>query len=294
MIPRFRTGICQWVLLLVAGVLLFSACRTASVLPVVEAKPISTARLLKKVEQNAFDYEYFSVKRINCQYSNDDSKVSFRITLKAQKDKRILVSISKLNIPVGSVLLTPDSVKYVNYVDRNYFLDDYSYLSEVLNIDLNFKTIQSILSNKAFSYRDDPSDNDFKTFDTTIEDGQYVLLSEKENKVDNIEEKSGKMERRLKRLDDDALILQKMFFSPATFALTRFTIDDKTNSRKLELTFEDFEKVKDKDYPGTIDMSFTSPQNQVALKLKMSGFSADKIDSFSLNIPEKYEQIRVN
>ena len=178
------------------------SCRTVRELPVGEAKPISTGKLLKKVEQNAFFYDFFAVRRISCQFSSNKEKTNFRINLKALRDEKILVDIKKLNIPVGRVLLTPDSVKYVNYIDRNYFLDDYSFLSEFLNIDLDFATIQSILSNNAFSYRNDQKNRDFKTFDSGIEEGMHVLQSEKNRKINKMDgnERSNKIERRLKRL----------------------------------------------------------------------------------------------
>lgn len=274
----------------------FSSCKTTRKLPSVVAKPISTAKLLRNVEENAFDYENFSVKRMNCQFSTNKSSASFRVNLKAIRDKEILVLISKLNIPVGRVLLTPDSVKYVNYIDRNYFIDDYRYLSSVLNIDLDFATIQSIISNNAFSYRNDPKDKDFKNFDSYIESGMYVLQSEKEQKALRIEEKgrTGKTERRMKRLDDEALILQKMYFDPANFALTKLLIIDRTDNRKMEMDFDQFVKVDGKDYPGYISMSFVSEEQVVNLKINMNGFSTEQLGSLNFEIPEKYKQIRVN
>ncbi len=274
----------------------FSSCKTTRELPTGELKSVSTAKLLKMVEKNAFDYKYFAVKRINCQYSDGNSRTTFKVNLKAEKDKMILVSISKLSIPVGRVLLTPDSVKYVNYLEQNYFVDDYSYLSNILNIDLDFETIQAIISNNAFSYRNDPRNKDFRTFESFTENGRYVLQSENEHKLEKMEVKgkNNKIRRRLNRLDDDALILQKMFFEPSNFALTRLLINDKTNDRFMEMDFGDFEKVKDTEYPGSIEMNFVSPGNTVSIKLKMNGFSTEKINSFSLNIPEKYDQIRVN
>ena len=284
------------VIIVVLIILLFSSCRITREIPTVTAKPISTGKLLKRVEQNAFDYNYFTIKRINCQFSSDETNANFKVNLKALKDKKILVSISKLNIPVGRVLLTPDSVKYVNYLERNYFIDDYSYLSDFLNIDLDFATIQSIISNNAFSYRNDPGNKDFKTFNTIIESETYVLQSEKERKIFKMDEKDkeGKIERRLKRLDDEALILQKMYFNPANFALIKLIIDDRSNKRKMEMNFNDFVQIKNKDYPGSIEMNFLSTIDKVNLKIRMSGFSTDKINSFNINIPEKYEQIRVN
>lgn len=274
----------------------FSSCRTARELPVVEAKPMSTGKLLKRVEQNAFDYNYFTIKRINCQFSTDETKTNFKVNLKAIKDDKILVSISKLNIPVGRVLLTPDSVKYVNYIDHNYFTDDYSFLSRFLNIDLDFATVQSIISNNAFSYRNDRKNKDFRNFVSYIDSGMYVVQSEKERKIEKIEEKGkwDKVERRMKRFEQDALILQKMYFNPGNFALLKLTIDDKTNDRNMVMNFDDFTQVKNKDFPGYISMQFISPQSKVNLKIRMSGFSTEKITSLSFKIPEKYEQINVN
>ncbi len=287
----------KWEIIAVILVALWlTSCKTTREIPTVVAKPMSTVKLLDKIEENAFNYDNFSIKRINCQFSGSKSKANFKISLKAIKDEQILVAISKLNIPVGRVLLTPDSVKYVNYIDRNYFIDDYSYLSDFLNIDLDFATIQSIISNNAFSYRNDPKNRDFKTFDSSVENGMYVLQSEKESKIVRFEEKgkTAKIDRRLKRLNDEALILQKMYFDPGNFALTKLLIEDKTNKRKMEMTFQDFVQVEKKDYPGSIDMSFTSPNNEVSMRIRMGGFSTEKIDPLSIDIPEKYERITVN
>lgn len=285
----FRWPLLVWILILIVA----ASCRGPKELAVGEAKPMSTNKLLKRIEQNAFDYEYLTIRKINCQFSSSQSKSSFRIRLKAKRDEKILVSISKINIPVGRVLLTPDSVIYVNYIDHNYFYDDYSFISDFLNMDVDFKTIQSIISNNAFSYRNDPRD-DYKTFDSYVENGQYVLQSEKNRKIYKLDDsKPQKIERRLRRLDDEALILQRMFFEPRNFSLTRLDIQDKTNNRNILMNFNDFTKVEGKEYPGEIDMEFLSNVEQIEMKIRMSGFSTDEISSFSVKIPEKYEEIQV-
>lgn len=273
-----------------------ASCKTSREITTTHIKSIGTAKLLKNIEENRLVYESLSISRINCQFSGNQTKTSFRVSLKAIKDKKILGSITKLNIPVGRVLLTPDSVIYVNYIERNYFVDDYTFLSDFLNIDLDFATIQAIISNSAFSYRNDEKDKDFRTFSTSVESGMYVLQSEKERKVYRMDEKekTGKIERRLKRLEDNALILQKMSFNPTNFALVKLLIEDKTNNRKMEMIFDEFVKVLDKDYPGAIDMSFNSESDNIALKMRMNGFSTEKLDSLNLVIPEKYQQIKVN
>ncbi|HSH20434.1 MAG TPA: DUF4292 domain-containing protein [Draconibacterium sp.] len=293
---RFRSPLILALFVVLIIAMGFSSCKTSREIPAANVKPIGTAKLLKKVSENSLNYESLSINRINCQFNSNQTKTSFRISVKTIKDQRILASITKLNIPVGRVLLTPDSVIYVNYIERNYFVDDYSFLSNFLNIDLDFATIQSIISNSTFSYRNDEKDRDFKTFITSVESGMYILQSEKERKVFKMDEKgkAGKIERRLKRLDDNALIMQKMTINPANFALTGLLIEDKTNDRKMEMIFDDFVKVMNKDYPGSIDMSFNSETDNIYLKIRMSGFSTEKLNSVNLEIPEKYQQIKVN
>lgn len=293
---RFYSSYSIWAIAFFLIVFGFSSCKAPREISKANIKPLSMQKLLKNQEENSLAYESLSIGRINCQFTGNQSKTSFRISLNTIRDEKILASITKLNIPVGRVLLTPDSVIYVNYIEKNYFVDDYSFLSNFLNIDLDFNTIQAIISNDAFSYRNDEKDRDFKTFTTSVESGMYVLQSEKEKKVFRMEEKgrTGKIERRLKRLDDNALILQKMYFNPTNFALTKLLIEDKTNRRKMEMNFDEFVKVLNKDYPGTINMSFVSGSDSVFLKVRMSGFSTEKIDSLYLKIPEKYQQIRVN
>lgn len=273
------------------------SCKTTSEVAVdVKARPIGTSKLLKKVEESAFDYEYLTIKSIRCNFTSNTSKAAFKVSLKSKRDEKILVAIKKLNIPVASILLTPDSVIYVNYIDRNYFTDDYSYLSSFLHIDLDFATIQSIISNNAFSYRNDRKDKDFRRFKSFIVDNEYVLQSEKERKIYKLDEKekANKIERRFKRLDDQALILQRMYFSPANFALTKLEMDDKTNRRNMSLDFSDFQEVEQMEYPGAMNMNFISPEETINMKIRLSGFSTKEFSSLKIKIPSKYEQIHEN
>jgi hypothetical protein len=274
----------------------FSSCKAPREIKTEHIKSISTAKLLKNIESTSLAYDYLNIGRINCQFATKSSRTTFRVSVKAIRDEKILASITKLNIPVARVLLTPDSVIYVSYIEHTYFTDDYTYLSNFLNIDLDFTTLQAFLSNSAFSYRNDKKDKDFRTFNTSVEDGKYVLQSEREQKVMRLGEKANpnKLERRFKRLDETALILQKMYFNPENFALVRLLISDKTNNREAEINFGDFVELNGKDYPGAIDVKLESEDEKVELNVQMSSFSTEKPDPFHLKIPENYKKIEVN
>jgi len=286
-------------ILLTALVVGFSSCRTARDLPAERLRPMSAEKILKEAEQNAFDYTDLTIRRINVQFSTSDTRTSFRANLKAVKDEQILASISKLNLPVGRVLLTPDNVTYVNYIDRNYFHDDYTFLSRFLNFNLNFDIIQSVISNSFISNAGSGGsgsdwNNTHQKLDSSVEDGRYVVQSGNNQSVWQSAGLSNPFSNRNRRNNSGVgTTTQKMYFHPRSFNLERLVIDDLANHWKLEVDYSNFEKVDKKNYPGSIDLKMTSSDEVVELKIRLNGFSTEKIDEMDLSIPDRYERIRM-
>lgn len=289
--PEKNSRIFIWLFVLVVAV---SSCRTQRDLTTERIRPLAPEKLLEQVEQHAFDYSDLTIRRINVQFSNSHSKTSFRANLKARKDDKILASISKINIPVGRILLTPSNLTYVNYIDKNYFEGDYSFLSSLLNFNLSFETIQSIISNKAvYSY----SQNSNSNFNSFVQDGKYVLQTANSQK----DVKSGGLKNLFsgrglqasnagETLENN--IVRTMYFNPQNFTLEKLIFDDPQNEWNLEVNFSDFERIEKKDYPGSIDLKMVSPDETTELKIKLNGFSIEKIDSMDIIIPGSYQRIR--
>jgi hypothetical protein len=284
-------------ILLSALMIGFSSCRTARDLPAERLRPLSAEKILKQAEQNAFDYTDLTIRRINVQFSNSSTKTSFRSNLKAKKGEQILASISKLNLPVGRVLLTPESITYVNYIDRNYFLDDYTFLSGFLNFNLNFDIIQSVISNSSISNGSDSGWNNInQKLDSSVEGGRYVVQSGNNHSVWQSAGLSNPFSNRNRRNAGGRQepVTQKMYFNPRSFNLERLEIETRESNWKLEVDYSNFEKVNKKNYPGSIDLKMSSSNEVVELKIRLNGFSTEKIDVIDLNIPDRYEQIRRN
>ena len=235
-----------------------------------------------------------TIKRIACQYEGPNEKTSFRANLKSEKDKQLLVTLSKINVPVARLYLTPDSVKMVNYLNKTYFSEDYKFLSDLMNADLDFEMVQAVLSNDAFSYHDDRRNNDFKEFASYVDSGMYVLQSFKNRKLSKIvrKGKEDKINRYLKKLNENDFIVQHLYIDPKTFKIRKIVLDDKSNERKVTVDFSDFEKVGRQLYPGNIDIKFDSPEKDLSMKIKLSKFSTGKKESFNFNIPEKYTRMK--
>jgi hypothetical protein len=255
---------------------------------------MSTNRLIRKVEDKSFDYNMLAIKRIVCQYEGPDEKASFRANLKSEKDKQMLLTISKINIPLARLLLTPDSVKMVNYLKKEFLEEEYDYLSELVNMKLDFQLVQSIISNDAFSYRDDPRDDDFREFVSYTESGMYILKSIKNPKSDNMEQTGNedKIDRYVNKTGEEAFVVQHLYVDPKTFKIRKLILDDQSNNRKVTVDFSEFEKVGRQLYPGSIDIRFASPEKDLSMKIKLSKFSTEKNQSFNFNIPDKYNRMQ--
>ncbi|RKD92286.1 DUF4292 domain-containing protein [Mangrovibacterium diazotrophicum] len=272
--------------------LLLASCKaTKTVTSYEKLKPISTNRLIKNIEDNAFEYKGLDIKRIACVYETPDNKTSFRATLSSKLDEHIQVTISKLNLPVARILLTPDSVKMINYLQKTYFLGDYSYIEKMLGAAVDFQVVQSILTNDVFSYRKDEKDNDFKEFVSYTDSGNYVLQSVKNRKLDKISRKGkdDKVDRYLKKLDEESFIVQYLYVDPVTFKVRKIIMDDVTEGRKVSVNFDEFTPVEKQLYPGSIDIHFVSQENDLKMKIKLSKFSLDPDPTINFNIPEKYK-----
>lgn len=255
-------------------------------------KPMSAGKLIRNIEGNAFDYRHFSIKRISCQFDNGKSKASFRAAIQAEKGKQITVMLSKLNISVGRGWLTPDSVKFINYLEKNYFLDDYSFLSSMLDMDIDFATVNAIISNNIFSVHDEKVDD--QKYNVRADSGMYILESVRDPK-ESAQRSPANERRQLKRASkqkSNDLIRQSVYVDPDFYKVRKIVVVDPGNARKLVIDFKDFVEVdKKQSYPGEISLHLDAPDSYVDLQVKLAGFSTKNEKEVRFKVPEKYTRI---
>ena len=274
-----------------------SSCKTARVVTTRTSavSPISSGKLIRNIENNAFDYKYLSIKRINCQFDNGKVSTSFKASIQAEKDKRIVVLLSKLNIPVGRLWLTPDSVKYINYLENNYFLDDYSYLSSVMDMDLDFGTVNAIISNNVLALRDEKRDKE-NDFEVKIDSGLYVLesMTKLSKRKPNQRNSDKRPARKSSKIITDTPVRQSVYVDPDTFKLRKIRIEDVPNSRYLNISFSEHTSVGKQLYPGEIFLQFISPDSKLEMRVRLANFSTEEENEIRFKVPDKFERINSN
>jgi len=283
--------------LLLFGIVLLalSSCKTTRVATTSDVRPINSNKLIRNIEASAFDYKYLSIKRINCQFDNGKTKTSFRASIQAEKDERVTVMLSKMNIPVGRLWLTPDSVKFINYLEKTYFLGDYRFLSSMMDMDIDFETVHAIISNNVFSLRDEKRDKENRDYDTKIDSGMYVLesvskLKTNKNKPTDNERRAG---RKPVKIITNTAVNQLIYIDPETYKLRKIRMDDPVNSRKLNIEFSEFTTIGNQLYPGDIFLHFVNPESYVQLKVSLAGFSMEKENEVRFKVPERYTRLNI-
>jgi hypothetical protein len=270
---------------------LLTSCRTTEKVPEVRLRPMNAVRIYKKAESNTFNYDRFAIKKINIQFDNGRVRTSFRAAVQAVKDQAVVLTLTKLNMLLARVMLTPDSVVYVNYFEKTFYSGDYEPISELLHFELDFTTIQAVVSANIFALFENGKElREFRTWD---EEGYYVLQSETVRKLTRLEDK-GKTERAariMSRMDEEIPVIQTFYFDPSYFLIRKLELKDIDTPQYALLQFGDYEPVADKYYPASVDMVFKSGSSNISVNAKMSGFSTGDGEFVPLKIPEKFNRI---
>ena len=112
-------------ILLLAIFLLASSCKQQKKIVFGNTKcilePKTSKFLTRHLKENEFNFEHLNAK-INAEAIIDSSENSFSVTLRMRKDSIIWMSISKLGIEGARLMITKDSVKFMN---RSYDVQNF-------------------------------------------------------------------------------------------------------------------------------------------------------------------------
>jgi hypothetical protein len=157
-------------------------------------------RVYNTIQSNKIDFNSFSAKvKVNFE-GNDGKKSDFNAFIRLKKDSVFWISINAaLGIEAFRVMVTPDSVKVLNKLDKVVQLRSVGYLQEVAKIPLSFAELQDLIVGNApyldsniVSYKNEEAAISlvsigelFKHF-LTVSKNEFRLQHSKLDDVDNI------------------------------------------------------------------------------------------------------------
>lgn len=274
------------VMVVIMALIQFS-CKTTYELGVLKAKPLSDAKLYRKLVDSSLHYNSLFVKKYSANYTVDGVKKSFKGSIKIQKDSLIWISITAPvgGLEVARLMISQDSVKMIDRIKKKYFVDDYDFFREKLNVDLNFQALQAIITNSVFKATNDEKEKAFiRGFNGRIIDNMYVFTSEKSRKVDRKLRKD-----KLKKLSRFGY--QRIDIDPALMRITDVLIKDFDEARDVSVKYRDFAMFEDRKFPKRLSFEVVDPKHLLSCSVKFNKISFDEKLKFSFKISSKYERI---
>ena len=262
------------ILILIAGLAMLSSCRSTKKIQTVIAKKDSVAiaalnssadslvfmrNLYGKINATHINFNTFSAK-VKVDFEGSDGKKNdFNAFVRIKKDSLLWVSINAaLGIEAFRVLITPDSVKVLNKLDKVIQLRSVSYLREVTRIPLTFKDLQKLiignplyLDSNIISYKQEGqsvtliSVGELFKHLLTVSSADYKPEHSKLDDVDNIRARTADI--RYSKYENK----NGINFS----TLRKVTVSEKTKL-DLELDFKQFDFNEELNFPFNIPRNY--------------------------------------
>lgn len=256
-------------------VLCVTSCRmTEKVSMRREVPNITEAKLLKNIYENELDFNSLYIKKLDVSIDRNGKDYNLKAALKIKRDSFIWMSLTlPLGIEIARVLLTPDSIKFIDSYNKKYFFTDYRFFHDKFDIKINFDCFQNLLSNVYFNLencgKNESNDSKFK-FERT--DSDYVLSNVHRKALNRKIKKFFKKKRKNK---DYTLILHKIHIDPVLFRPSKMLLEDLEGDMGISVKYDGFKSFGDKIYPEMTEFNVVLDDMKIKLGLKVQKLEFD-------------------
>jgi hypothetical protein len=232
--------------------------------------------LFEKLKSKELNYSGFSA-RFSAEYTNSGKKTSFNGQVRIQKDSIIWLTFSPvLGIEVFRIMITQDSVMYINRMNNTYFLGDYAYVNKFLNTTIDYDILQSFLTGNDLSFYEKGK------FKASLDRGQYKLSTAERSKL-----------KKAVRRGQEPLnvLIQNIWIDPDNFKITKANVKEiRRPATQLEAEYSAFEMIDQQLFPK--EMTFDiSADNNLHVQVSFTKISLNQPMSFPFRVPKGYRRV---
>ncbi len=234
--------------------------------------------LTRYIEENELKYDWLYLKsNVTTLLEGDDKSFDARVRLR--KDSIMLITIELLTIDFAKVLITKDSIKMVDYHNKKYFRGDFHFINDLLNADLDFDVIQSVIIGNSAEFIDD--------------DSKLNPVTDRENCCYRLStERKRHLKRIVKGAEDLKKALQVITLNPDNFKIVKNEFIEPQSNRTFIATYSDF-KNKDSVYaPYSVNIDIKAEKN-MNIKIEYVRIEKNKPQKINFSIPSKYDKIEI-
>jgi hypothetical protein len=217
----------------------------------------SKTEVLKVIGDNSTKYSTLSIKGkadLNIEGSQNDVTLNMRV----RRGQAIWVSVTAIaGLEIARAYITPDSIRVINRLESTYLAKPFSYIYEFTNSQVNFNTLETILTgNPQKEVVTDSSELSIQANQVVlrrmIESMVYVLHFNELNKVAHTSLR-----------DEDAV-------------------------QELSVDYGEFMKVEDQVFPHLVKIKSQLESKNVVIDLKYNRIGLDEIVEMPFSVPKRF------
>ncbi len=270
--------ITKLLLLLIVSLAIFNtSCKSKKHLLKTSIKEHGFSYLYAKMIDNQMEFDYLSSK-FSLVYKQGKNTTNVRGQLRIKNDSLIWMSVTPaLGIEAARVLLTDDSIKFINRLNKSYFSGKYKILDSLLNTTVDFSLLQSMLVGN------DLTQYDVHKFRSSIDNGLYRMTIRERKKVKKYI-KNGEIDTRV--------LVQQIWLYPDTYRIARIDIKEQgeEDNNKLQVYYGDYINIEGQLFPSNIRIEITSKKS-ISINLVFYKTIINTPVRFPFKIPVKYENM---
>ncbi len=270
------------------SILLATSCHTTKNISPSEIKPMTVSKILKKVEKETPTYRSYESKKVSIDVVTDNFKTNITAQFAIQKNNSILLSAKKLSLPIGKVMITRDSMKLVNYLQKNYLIDDIASLKKIFGVDVDYELLQALFTADVSNFIENKNLQKERT--ATIDSHMYKI--ESANGIVSGDNKN--LNRNKNNMIDDDIMNYSVWIDPLLFVIRKVVVTDSKQNETLTLNYDQFELVGRNLFPQQIFFEYNSPSKVMKLEMKLSKPTINNVKDFNFVIPDKFEKFKLS
>ncbi|WP_041620374.1 DUF4292 domain-containing protein [Paludibacter propionicigenes] len=256
-------------IMLVLCVLMFSACkttRTVSKSSTVPGTPVITnavVGVIDQVNKNQPRFQTANISKMTFAFEMGERKVNVSASCKIKKDTAIYISVQPLlGIEMFKAELTTDSMRVFDKMNHRYYVVDYGYFYSRFGVNVNFYSLQSLLTAQLFCIGKQGVIADSCKL-VPAGDGKNTIEYENSN------------------------MMQSSLLSPL-YVIQQVLLKAKNSNYQLETNYADYTLVNGISFPQTIKLLATNDRNRVACEFSILRVEFNKEIKLSPTNPDRF------
>lgn len=271
--------------LVIPVVMFFTSCVAPKKTQSTNPQPPKTLKkenkyfLMSKLKANNFNFKWISA-HFNMDIDNDSSHDSFSGLVRIRKDSTIWMTVSYVlgAVTVAHARLDEDSVVFVDNIHGQYLKSTYDYIDTLLQEDLDFEMIQSVMIGTSLEFY-----NDTAKMNAYFDGTDYILSTVRKRRLKKIER------NRPLHSKNDAQVIR---MDSADFHVKNVKLEDFVTHHIFEATYDDFQKTDSGiNFPRHIHYEINTGKKIIKIDLKYKKVNFTDSEKVPITIPKTYDQI---